>query len=53
MLFYRMLKQVLISGCDVEKCLNCEMGNVDHTQFEDDIQRKSVRFKHKKTIDHL
>jgi len=38
-----MLKQVLISGCDVERCLKCEMGNGDHSQFGNDVQEKSVR----------
>nr|CAB3223375.1 ankyrin repeat and SOCS box protein 2-like [Phallusia mammillata] len=47
---FRMLKQVLISGCDVSKCLKCDIGGQDHSRFSEAVRRQS--FCHFLTEDH-
>uniref|UniRef100_H2YZ12 SOCS box domain-containing protein n=1 Tax=Ciona savignyi TaxID=51511 RepID=H2YZ12_CIOSA len=39
---YRMLKQILVSGCDVTKCLSCHMGDRRHSEFSETERKRSV-----------
>ncbi|XP_076805923.1 dynein axonemal heavy chain 12-like [Clavelina lepadiformis] len=38
---FRMLKQVLVSRCDVTMCLHCEIGDENHSNFPDYLRKRS------------
>lgn len=39
---YRMLRNILLAGCDVSRCFRCPFGENDHEEFAEEEQKKSV-----------